>query len=217
MIIVDTHEPKIFISKIEELGVPVQQEHLEVGDYIIGDIIVERKDIRDFINSLRSGRIFQQLYNMKNTGMKGYLVLIGDIPKYDWSKSAKIDKKKYQYFLRSIRSIQLYSYLSYNIGFIHLQNNKEFIEFIKMLWNYSGKKPSSPVVVKKERDPIKIKLDILTRIPGIGYSIAEELHKQGLTIKNLASMSIEELSNITVQNKRLGEIRSKRINEVLNT
>jgi DNA excision repair protein ERCC-4 len=52
---------------------------LPTGDYWIGDrIIIERKTISNFLNSIKTGRIFQQAYRMAQTGKNGLIILEGD-------------------------------------------------------------------------------------------------------------------------------------------
>ncbi len=53
--------------------------HLETGDYQIGDkIVVERKTLTDFLESIKNGRVFQQAYRMAQTEMNGLIILEGD-------------------------------------------------------------------------------------------------------------------------------------------
>jgi len=52
---------------------------LPVGDYWIGDrIILERKTIVDFLDSIKTGRIFQQGYRMAQSGKNVLIILEGD-------------------------------------------------------------------------------------------------------------------------------------------
>ncbi|MEI6143749.1 MAG: ERCC4 domain-containing protein [Mariniphaga sp.] len=53
--------------------------NLITGDYLIQDkIIVERKTLYDFLESIKTGRIFQQAYRMAQTEMNGLIILEGD-------------------------------------------------------------------------------------------------------------------------------------------
>ena len=53
--------------------------NLQTGDYWIEDkIIIERKTLSDFLNSIKTGRIFQQAYRMANSGKNNLLILEGD-------------------------------------------------------------------------------------------------------------------------------------------
>ena len=49
---------------------------LPTGDYWIGDkIIVERKTLSDFLVSIINDRIFQQAYNIRQSGKNGLIIL----------------------------------------------------------------------------------------------------------------------------------------------
>uniref|UniRef100_A0A6M3XGT2 Putative nuclease n=1 Tax=viral metagenome TaxID=1070528 RepID=A0A6M3XGT2_9ZZZZ len=214
-IIIDSREPKSIVTMIKELGIPVEVRTLETGDYILSDILIERKEIKDLFNSLRQGRLWNQLYNMKLTGMRGLLIIVGDIPTYDYYKKRPISKEKYIYFSNTISSIQLISYLSYNLGFKQVKTNREFIKELEKIWNYSGKKESkAPVLVKKEEDVFSTKINMLTCISGVGRVIAEELAK--FPFSKLINLSEEEISNILVNNRKIG-VKSKKIKEVLSS
>ena len=46
-------------------------KRLDIGDYIIGDLLIERKTPADFFNSLFDRRLWTQLQNLKDA--KGYI------------------------------------------------------------------------------------------------------------------------------------------------
>ncbi|MEM2260820.1 MAG: ERCC4 domain-containing protein [Ignisphaera sp.] len=214
-IFIDVHEPELIVEKIKNLGIPYKIENLEIGDYIIGDFVIERKSTGDFYNSLRTGRIFEQLYKMKQANVKGFLVIIGDIPLFDFDSKQPITKEKYEYYLRSLETIQVTSYCSYGIAFIRLQTIGDFIRFIETLWKYSNKPASLPTVSKKGEDILEIKTNILTSIPGIGRKIGYALAKQYKLI-DLFNMDENTLSNIEICGRKL-KSRASKIKWVLNT
>lgn len=219
-IYIDSSEPKYYKSKIEELGIPVKVEPLIIHnnirtDYIIGDVLVERKSMRDFFNSLHSGRLFDQLYAIRETGQRGYLVVVGEIPKYDWRLKKPVSKKKYQYYHKTLRSMELRAYLSYGIGFVRVDDNKDFFKFILDMWNFSGRKPGMKVVPKKKLDITGIKSDIISRIPGFGRKMANALAKD-FSIVDLVSIPVTELSNVKISGRRIGDKRAEQMKWVLN-
>lgn len=68
MILCDNRESRCIVPKqLEALHVPIEWATLEMGDYVIvGDvnIVVERKEAKDFISSLATERLNNQLYRM---------------------------------------------------------------------------------------------------------------------------------------------------------
>ena len=66
IIIADIHEKNsLTLANLTELGAELQITSLQVGDYIVGDIVIERKTFQDFISSMLSKRLIQQLINMQ--------------------------------------------------------------------------------------------------------------------------------------------------------
>lgn len=43
----------------------VRKAQLSCGDYLVFDLVIERKTARDFLDSLHDGRLFKQLFYMK--------------------------------------------------------------------------------------------------------------------------------------------------------
>ena len=65
-VIVDFREKNSLVaSKLVALGLEIEFKALEIGDYVVNDVIVERKTVSDFISSMISGRLTSQLENMR--------------------------------------------------------------------------------------------------------------------------------------------------------
>ena len=66
-VIVDSREPSSIVKKLEEIGVNVSTQQMNIGDYLIGpNHIVERKTKSDFIQSIYDNRLFEQTQRMIN-------------------------------------------------------------------------------------------------------------------------------------------------------
>lgn len=61
---VDIHEPESIHEILDKCGVEYTVQHEPYGDYLYGNVVVERKTIFDFVGSLYSGRVFEQLGNI---------------------------------------------------------------------------------------------------------------------------------------------------------
>lgn len=79
-IVVDSREAASGIPEIlRKRGFYVQMKPLDVGDYIVSSYAVERKTVRDFINSLYGGRLFEQAQRISRA-YKDYLLIVeGDV------------------------------------------------------------------------------------------------------------------------------------------
>ncbi len=59
---------------------PIKYVMLPVGDYVVnGDYVVERKEVNDFLASLKSGRLSTQLYQMSFNFPVSTLIIEGHI------------------------------------------------------------------------------------------------------------------------------------------
>ena len=76
-IYVDTREKSSVPDILKEMEIPTESKTLTVGDYIIGDICVEYKSIQDYCNSLLSGHLHKQLYQMSYNFELSYLCITG--------------------------------------------------------------------------------------------------------------------------------------------
>ncbi|MEM3406167.1 MAG: ERCC4 domain-containing protein [Nitrososphaerota archaeon] len=99
MILIDYREkesgiPKLLIKK----NIPINFENLKIGDYIIGDIVIERKTSKDFVASIFDGRIFEQaskiIYSNDIEETSNILEIIHKHGKYEKINKAFIKPKK---------------------------------------------------------------------------------------------------------------------------
>lgn len=81
MIIVDIHEPKRIVKRLKELGVKTKRKKITPGDYIVGEVGVERKTVNDFFSSMVKKRLFDQVLRLKDCYPVSTLVVEGDLSK----------------------------------------------------------------------------------------------------------------------------------------
>ena len=75
-IIIDHREPEGIITKIRELGIEIEIQQLQLGDYLLSDqVVIERKRGRDFIQSLYDGRLFEQMTRVTEEYDKVIIIL----------------------------------------------------------------------------------------------------------------------------------------------
>jgi len=215
MIYIDNHEPTNISTKLKHLGAAVDIKHLPIGDYWIGDeLVIERKTIDDFFNSITQNRYYPQLYNMMKNTKKPLVYIIGIYPKRPplrkvGSKFISIDIEK------ALRTHKIISYYSFRVPVIQVGTEDEFIKDLLEFHNKSGKNTPGlkPIQVKRKASSIEdIRTDIYGAIPGLGRKAANHLGKNYPLLK-VFSMTEEELSNIKIGNRRLGK-RAEKLYEV---
>ena len=88
-ILVDSREPdKIFKYLEQHKNVEFLKVALPVGDFTCGDIIIERKTVSDFAQSVKSGHLQKQLLQMQNF-KHSFLLISGKIEDLHYNTSIK--------------------------------------------------------------------------------------------------------------------------------
>jgi len=80
MILVDSNEERCRVPDLlRRMNLSVTVQSLKVGDYLVGDVCVERKAISDYFGSKESGHLDTQLYEMSYNYDLSYLVIEGNL------------------------------------------------------------------------------------------------------------------------------------------
>jgi len=65
-IIIDYREKNSLVpANLKKQGIDIEFKELKVADYIVKNIVIERKTISDFISSMLNGRMVKQLEEMQ--------------------------------------------------------------------------------------------------------------------------------------------------------
>lgn len=201
MIIIDKREKNsLVLAELIERKQEIRLEQLKVGDYIIGDVAIERKTISDFISSMLNKRLLRQLEELKQYP-KPILLIEGadDLPLYEFGKMKP----------NSIRGMMLSTILDFEIPIILTRNYEDTAEFLILLDKRQKKKPKeiSLIAKKKAYSPAEQQQFILEAFPGIGPATAKKLLKHFKTIKKV--INAKEKNLIKVINKSKAEAMKK--------
>ena len=216
-IFVDSREPMSIVIELKKLGLQVKRKFLEVGDYQFGEFCIERKEIGDFMSSIYKGRLYDQLFNLKQAE-KPVLIVIGDIPPAtQWIHIGKrkipraLTYEEQQKRYKTIRENMIIAYTSYGVQVFHALNDDDFCQYIAGLYYKSTKKGTRLRKLKRKSKLLKdIKIDIIGSIPGIGISLATKLARD-YTIRKLFNMSKSDLEKI----KGIGKKTSQEIEKCI--
>ena len=203
MIVIDIHEPYDLVELLKKRGAQVKVKKLDVADYVIGNIGVERKSFQDFFRSIIDKRIFSQLERMKEAYEKHILILEGDL------QTALYTISNPNVILGEIISI----ILDMNIGIIYSRDKEETVNILYMIWRRIRREKRETVLRYKPKIMSKKErlLFILEGFPGIGDKLAENILNHYGTIRNFATTSLSELMDI----EGIGEKKAKDIIEIL--
>ena len=189
--------------------VDFEEKNLQVGDIQIKDIIIERKTIPDFINSIMDKRLWVQAKELKRI-KRHLLAVVGDY-RWDLGTMTKYRKMTYKQLAKiydsAIRSLEKRWFL--NVKFF--QDDRELTNFIIDIVHLnkldgSGEfNPYNKVFVK---DPA---LQIVCSLPNVGIKRGKILLKYFKTPLNIFNASIDELKQI----EGVGEKLAKKIHQSL--
>src|SRR3989338_2007608 len=175
-------------SEIVNLNIDVKFRELKVGDYIVNNIVIERKTVADFISSMINKRIFNQLEELQQYEKK--LLLIEGI-----EENELYNDNNPSVSANAIRGLLLSILLKFKIPILFSKNEEDSAKFFNILLKKREKEIS--LNAKKKSFNKKEQLQfILEGFPGIGPKTAKKLLKEFKTIKNIINSPDEELKKI---------------------
>jgi len=202
-IIVDIREKNSLIpSELIANGLEVEFRHLEVGDYIVKNVIIERKTVSDFISSMINKRLFEQLESMKNV-QKKILIIEGIEEQELYHEKSGINEN-------AIRGFILTILLTYNTPIIFTKNYEDSAKFLKVLAKKQENEKEFGINAKRKSRDVNEQIQfIIEGFPGIGPKSAKKLLKEFKNIKNIINASEEDLKKILGKKSEIFKIIDK--------
>lgn len=222
-LLVDYRERKMK-ELLEDVCEEIAFVQLSIGDYLLVSdstaVIIERKTVKDFLSSVRSNRLWDQLLRMMKTEkLLGYeikrriLLIHGNFKDYlkvvDYGHQDDLLKHWSQ--LMGAYSEVVYVY---NTPIIHAESDTAFKAFMRILVKRESagkndKLPDARWYRKPARADLPVrdrKKYILSALPHIGDRLAENLLVHFETISEVACASIEELQKVPKIGKKKAEL-----------
>jgi len=210
-IYVDNRERGFLVEELHDLGAKIEMKNLEVGDFILSeDVVVEKKEVNDFVASLLDRRLFTQAVEMKRNFDKPLIILEGKSE--DLFASRNVDPN-------AIRSSIISLTLDYGIPFIFSSSPKETAEYIYRIAFREQIKLKREISLRGSRRDWPIEKQqqfLLEGLPLVGANLATSLLKKFKNPKSIANASIEELQEIDKLGKKKAEIIRKIFDENYN-
>ncbi|KSW11337.1 hypothetical protein CF15_00240 [Pyrodictium occultum] len=218
-IIVDSREASKNRDVVEELrrrGLRVAVQALEAGDYYLlarnprKALLVERKSVTDFANSVRDNRIWEQAKLLRQAaekeGVRPVILLEG------W---LGVIEKRTRWNIAAILRILDEIVLDWGIPVIPAHSKRATIVWLAAKAKSLGKTEEKRIVrLRVEKKPPTIQERILYVAEGLaGPVLARRLLERFGTLRRIANASIRELMTV----EGVGEKRAKEIYEIFNT
>ncbi|HID41173.1 MAG TPA: hypothetical protein EYP33_03345 [Pyrodictium sp.] len=217
-VVVDSREAaknKDIVEELKRKGLRVAMQALEAGDYYLlardlrKALLVERKTVTDFANSVRDNRIWDQAQLLREAaqkeGVRPVIVLEG------W---LGVIEKRTKWNIAALLRILDELVLDWGIPVIPTHNKKATAAWIAAKARSLGKTEEKRILrLRVEKKPLTLNERILYVAEGLaGPTLARRLLERFKTLRRIANASIQELMSV----EGIGEKRAKEIYAVFN-
>jgi len=185
------------VRRLSLMGIKLKLEQLVIGDYIISERVgIERKSAQDFNDSLKDGRLFNELFNLRNNFERPILILEGD-----------------PFSISNINEDALYGAISsiiLNLGVIiyKTQDPNETAKFLSQL----AKKEQTVSKVKPklrfDKKPIeysRLLEYVIAGIPGVNALRAKNLLNELKSLQEIFNSDIGDLMRVENIGKKIAQ------------
>lgn len=205
-VVVDERErPSGVPDLLKESGLQVEYRMLDVGDYVVSsECAVERKEERDFLKSLYSGRLFDQAHRLCETYNRPVLIVEGATPFITKNMA------KPRVFWGTLTTLTL----EYGLNMFFTADSQQTADLIYTLAKHrSFVRAKGPLIRKKPKTRQLEKMQLLpvSSLPGIGSRLGDRVLKRFGTVRKVFSASVAELSLVD----GIGRIKAERVAEIL--
>jgi ERCC4-type nuclease len=182
-VIADIHEKNsLVIPTLIELGAEVESKSLEIGDYLINNIAIERKSASDFISSMLSKRLQEQLNQIQQYEKKLFII------------EGELNTSEFKIHPNAIKGQIIAILTYYNLPIIFTKNAEDTAHYLFILakQQLNGVVESS-LHARKPKTASEQKQYIIEAFPEIGPKNAEQLLKKFKSIKKIINAKPKEL------------------------
>ena len=186
---VDYREQNSLVPRsLEKLGFAPTLKELKVGDYIVNEVVIERKTISDFLSSMINKRLLRQLEELQQYEKK-LLIIEGFDNKWLYNGfEDSINPNAIRGFILSIS-------LKHKIPIIFTKNEEDTAKYMSVIAN--KKETNMSINAKKKTLNKQEQMQfILEGFPGIGPKTSKKLLKEFKSLQNIFNTSQEDLEKI---------------------
>jgi len=206
-IIVDFQESRNCLIEYLREELEVEVKKLKVGDFIISkDVVVERKTVDDFVNSLIDRRLFKQADNMQKNYPCPIFIIEG--PMEDMFSRNVSDKALWS----AIISIMLKN----NARFLFTSSFKETAQVLCILARKEQMEDNKELALRCKTNKMSLKEKqqfFIEGLPGVGPKLAKNLLKKFKSPEGVINAKESDLKKVD----KLGPKKAESIKKLLRT
>lgn len=198
-IIADHREaPSGIIGQLKDLGAQVNVRQLSVGDFIIGDkVVVERKSVGDFLQSLIDGRLHEQAKALVENFERPVMIIEGD----DIYSRRAIHPNAVRGALAALA-------LDFRIPILWSKDEEETAALLLALAKREQLKEEKPIPLRRKLGTADFQRFIVESLPGVSAVLARRLLEHFKTVERIMRASERELMEVRgIGKKKAAEIR----------
>lgn len=200
-IVVDTRESRKLKKALVELGCELVEESITSGDYVLSEsCAVERKTIRDFMQSIYDGRLFEQVERLAKVYQKSVLIVEGELQTLKYLSNPAV-------FWGALATVTA----NHEISVTFTRNLKDTAMFLRSLARQLQEEKGNQVITKhnpKFHTLSQRQLLTVQNLPNIGPTRAEKLLTKFGSLRKIFLASDNEIMSINgLGKKTVQEIR----------
>ncbi|PKM91933.1 MAG: hypothetical protein CVU81_03210 [Euryarchaeota archaeon HGW-Euryarchaeota-1] len=203
-IIIDSREFRSPVTRaLALLGAKIEMQAMDVGDYVCScDVVVERKEIGDFISSILDNRLFAQMAGLRKANSP-ILIIEGTNFNHNLNPNS---------FFGAIASVAV----DFKIPIVWMQNGEESARFLFQLAKREQFDLKKEVSVRCEKQISTIKDNqefFVAGLPNVNSVLAKRLLEKFKTPRKIVDASEEKLQKV----EGIGKKKAEQIRKVLDT
>lgn len=206
-LIIDSREKAsgiVHIFKDKEVNIKLQ--NLICGDIIVSDRVgIERKAVKDFVDSIIDKRLLSQVKELKNNFERPLIIVEGMEDIYSVRKVHP----------NAIRGMLAAIIVGFGVPIINTKDTKDTVELVLSIAKREQNKDSKEISLLSERKPLttkELQEYIVEGFPGVGPSLAKSLLKEFRCVKNIVNADSNELKDV----EKIGKKKAEEIQRILN-
>lgn len=190
------------IKFLVDEGIDVHMQNLDVGDFLVSEKVgIERKEVRDFVDSLLDKRLLNQVKALKETFENPLLIIEGTDDLYSVRKVHP----------NAIRGMLAWIAIDMKVPILYTKDSRDTGELLITLARREQEEKNGDFSIRGEKKPLstrELQEFIVAGLPGVGAQLAQSLLKEFRSVTRIMNASEKELQDVeNIGKKKASEIR----------